>query len=133
MSLSFFAAVWLVTHPGHSGAGTLRWAIEQANANPGQDVISLDRRYPYRSVIMLLSPLPAIRESVQITGTVFIDGASSGPMANGLVIAGDDVKLNSIHLQNFSGDGVVVQAANAVLWSVYATGNQNGLRIDGRH
>src|SRR5207248_9873163 len=57
-----------------SKEGTLRAAIEEANANPGPDVIRFD--LPANSgPILPLTPLPAIR------GQVFIDGYSQNGSA----------------------------------------------------
>ncbi|MBW4466279.1 MAG: hypothetical protein KME07_12700 [Pegethrix bostrychoides GSE-TBD4-15B] len=53
-----------VVSAADAGVGSLRWAIEQANAEPNQDVIELD----ISESIVLGSPLPAITSSLMIQG-----------------------------------------------------------------
>lgn len=73
------AETYTVTSTADDGsAGTLRWAIGQANANNGADTIAFDLTYP--ATITLTSELPAIDDDLLI----------DGPGADDLTIDGDD-------------------------------------------
>ena len=61
-------ATYAVTDPLDAGAGTLRDAIQLANANPGFDTIEF-RLPSATTVISLASPLDAITDQVLIDGT----------------------------------------------------------------
>src|SRR3954447_1322435 len=66
-----------------SNVGTLRWAIDQANTNPGDDVIDFVGLTTGAQTIALSSALPPI------TGQVVIDGTAheSTPGAPNVVIS----------------------------------------------
>lgn len=66
-----YAATYTVTSTSDSGAGTLRQAILDANANVGADSITFDPSLA-GSTITLTSPMESITESVSI------DGSTSG-------------------------------------------------------
>ncbi|NIV29343.1 MAG: 3-dehydroshikimate dehydratase, partial [Anaerolineae bacterium] len=51
--------VYTVTNTDDSGTGSLRWAIEQANTNPGTDTISFAIPGEGVQTISPTSPLPA--------------------------------------------------------------------------
>ncbi len=53
---------FLVTNANDGGTGSLRWAIEQANATPGPDSIDFESIRP----IVPASLLPAITDAVSI-------------------------------------------------------------------
>ena len=61
-------ATFLVTNTGDSGADSLRQAILDANANPGQDVIAFNLPGSGSQVIRPLTPLPTITTAVLIDG-----------------------------------------------------------------
>ncbi|MBX7103672.1 MAG: FG-GAP-like repeat-containing protein [Gemmataceae bacterium] len=84
-------ATFVVSSAASEGAGSLREAITQANANPGTDTIAFN--LPGPSTIALASTLPALTERVAIDATtqpgyagvplVVIDG--SGTQDSGLI------------------------------------------------
>ena len=71
------AATYTVTTTADSGAGSLRAAIEAANANPGPDEITFSLAYP--ATITLASALPSISGNLTITGP----GAASLTISGG--------------------------------------------------
>ncbi len=134
-------ATYTVTNLNDSGAGSLRQAILNANANGGSDSIA----FGVSGAINLASELP------HITGTVTINGVSAGVpgivlnggglIANGLVLdAGSDGStVRGLVVQNFTGDGISVSGAAGVTiagnhvgtdsggWT--AAGNANGINV----
>ena len=62
------AATFTVTNTNDSGAGSLRKAIEDANANPGFDTIAFDIPGAGVHTITPATPLPQISEDVVIDG-----------------------------------------------------------------
>jgi hypothetical protein len=83
------AAIILVTNTNDSGAGSLRQAILDANAQPGGNTIHFNiTGTGIRRTISLLSPLPSITEQLRIDATsqtgfnglpiVELNGASAG-------------------------------------------------------
>ena len=73
------------TSTGSGSSGTLRWAIQQANATPGHDVITFDPSVT--GTIDLTAPLPDITEELDILGpgasNLTIDGGWDGTDENG--------------------------------------------------
>jgi hypothetical protein len=61
--------VYTVTNTSDSGAGSLRQAILDANANPGADLINFQIAASNIPTIAPLSPLPDVSEAVTIDGT----------------------------------------------------------------
>lgn len=128
------AATFTVTHTADAGPGSLRAAIEAANAAPGADTILF--RIPtsdpgFSGGVFTLRPasqLPAVQ------GPTFLDGLSqtgftgntnpNGPeivlngsqagSANGLFVTGPDSVIRSLVINGFSRDGILIDGANAV-------------------
>jgi hypothetical protein len=105
---------------GHLVA-TLRWAINQANANPGWDDIAFNIPPAGPKVIAIspaLGPLPALQEQASIDGwsenmmgpfnqpIIGIDG--SYVAGDGLVVAADNCYLQGLAIYDFNGNGVVI-------------------------
>jgi hypothetical protein len=122
------AATFSVTNTGDSGAGSLRQAIVDANTAAGSDAISFSIAGAPPFVIAPLSALPAITETVAIDGTsqpgfvagtpvIVIDGASAGAGVTGLTLAAGATGsfLRALVVNNFSGDGIDVLAAAALV------------------
>src|SRR5205807_7954964 len=115
------AATFTITNINDSGPGSLRWAIEQANATPGADTISGSAP---GGTIALASPLPAITDRVSISFyyKTVIDGTNAGD-ADGLVINASNVSASFLRVANFRGDGVVLLGSYAQISDVISTGN----------
>ncbi len=62
------AGTFTVVNTDDSGTGSLRWAIESANANPGLDLISFGIPGDGPHTIRPLTPLPHITDPVTIDG-----------------------------------------------------------------
>src|SRR5262249_50210034 len=85
-----------VTNTNDSGAGSLRAAIQSANASLGADAIAFNIAGPAPYVINLLSPLPSVTDPVQIDGTtqpgfsgtplIQLNGTGAGSGTDGLVV-----------------------------------------------
>ena len=104
LSPPLVAATFTVTSVNDSGAGSLRQAILDANANPGLDTIGFDIPGSGVRTLALVSPLPTI------TDPVIIDGyTQSGASPNT-----DPAGFNGVLLIELSGD---------------AAGQANGLDI----
>jgi hypothetical protein len=118
------AASFLVTSSADSGAGTLRQAILDANANPGADVITFGFGFG-GATISPLTPLPAITEPVTLdaltqpgsvgcatrapTLLIRLEGSSAGVGAAGLSVTdGVGTTISGFVIRRFPGDGVSV-------------------------
>ena len=110
-------AVYAVDDVGDStSSGTLRWAIEQANDNPGDDEIQIDADI-ITPINITNGQLPAITGGVTIeylgAGRVEVNYSAypSSQNVSGLVIdigAAADVEIRGLHVRNFTGSGILV-------------------------
>lgn len=121
---------FVVTSPEDSGPGTLRQAIESANAAFSSGVNRIHFNLPGTGtrVIRPKAPLPPITQATVVDGTtqtgsvldqsgktllhvlpVQLDGRDAGAGADGLVIKGDSITLRGLGLVRFRGFGVRVQ------------------------
>lgn len=117
------AATFTVTRGADNGLGTLRWAIEQANAAAGPDSIDLAGL-----TVRPTRPLPPITDYVDISGGT-IDGSLAGD-TDGLLLR-NYCNLSSVTVTNFSGDGIVVDTVGAQLHNLTVSHNRNGIQIRG--
>ena len=84
-SASAFAATFTVTSTADSGAGTLRQAILDANANGGADTIAFNILGAGVHTITPATPLPSVTEGVTIDGyTQPGSSANTQPVGQGL-------------------------------------------------
>ncbi len=108
------AATYTVSNTADSGAGSLRQAILDANANPGADTIAFDIPGSGIHTITPLTALPAITQSLTIDGYTQ-SGASpnSNPFGqpwNGVIlieIDGENLGANNAGLSFSAGQAVV--------------------------
>ena len=113
----------LVTNINDSGAGSLRQAVLDANAQPGLDTIAfaIDE---ITGPIQLQSPLPTITDEVNLLGDsqtgyagtplIRIDTFGSGA-TRGVEIAADNTQVVGLAIMGVEGDGVWIQGDNVVL------------------
>jgi hypothetical protein len=126
----------MVTNTADSGAGSLRQAITDANANAGADTINFAIGTGPQT-ISLLSVLPAISEAVIIDGTtqpafagvpiIELDGTNVGGAAFGLNIIGGSTTVKGLIINRFNRDGIRIfsQGGNTI------TGNYIGTNAAG--
>ncbi len=135
-------SIYTVSNTNDSGAGSLRQAIVDSNANPTQgmvypngsasapfNVIEFD--LPANSTISPLSPLPSITAGVEINGSngLTLDGSKAGSSAVGLDIQGTNTSVYYLNVKNFGGGGVAFDGALATGNALYFDniGPGNGL------
>lgn len=122
------AATYTVTNTDDSGAGSLRQAILNANANPGYDIITFNipGGATYQR-INLLSLLPAITERVALLGRgqggvnyegvplIELDGSSLADKTYGLSIAVSNCTVNGFSIGGFDS-GIHITANNNFIY-----------------
>ena len=125
---SYFAG-FVVTNTQDSGAGSLRQAILDANANPGPDDITFNIPGAGVHTVKPLSPLPVVTDTVNIDGymqpgsaansimggsnaviLVELDGSAAGVGASGLEITGNTVNVSGLVINRFGGHGIFYSA-----------------------
>jgi hypothetical protein len=119
-AFEFPAATFVVSTANDSGAGSLRQAILDANANPGADTISFNLSGTLPITIDLASALPAVTEPVVVDGTsqpgysdrpvIELNGTAAGDGANGLVLQAGSSVIRSLCVNRFSGDGIRIES-----------------------
>ncbi len=129
-----------VTSTADAGAGSLREAIENVDANGVAATIALAIGTGQQT-IDLLSPLPAITAAVTIDGTtqpgysgtplIELDGAGAGTGSNGLTITGNDVTVKGLIISGFAGDGIEVTGNDALIESCYIGTDFTGTKAMG--
>jgi hypothetical protein len=147
-------ATYTVANTNDSGAGSLRQAILDANANAGSDAISFNIGGGGLQTITLSSALPDITDVVDIDGTtqagfaaapiVELNGSSAGASANGLSLSAgaSGSSVRGLILHGFQGAGIsIFSASNITIAGNYvgadATGavgignRKSGIVIDG--
>lgn len=135
---------YLVTNTGDSGTGSLRWAIEQANANPGRDEIHFDIPGAGPHTIAPLSQLPTLTDQAGVVidgltqpgGTegndppstavlmIEIEGSNAGA-ANGLHIQASNDSIQGLVINRFDRDGILIES-NSTNLSI----EQNAIRVN---
>ena len=119
-----------VINTNDSGAGSLRQAMLDANANPGFDRIEFDIPGAGPHTIQPLSALPTITDPVIIDGytqagaspntngpglglntvlKIELDGTSAGAGVSGLLITAGGSTVRGLVINRFGGNGIVLQ------------------------
>ena len=142
-------ATYVVTNSGdQAGAGSLRWAVNQVNADTTPDIIQFAIGLGGLQTIALSSPLPALTNTVTIDGStqhamepgpaIVIDGSALASGSNGLVVEGAGSVVRGLALVGFSGSGLVLEDGGGdlvegndlgVLPSGTVKGNGTGLTV----
>jgi len=139
LSLLFSSAAWLragsyrVTAAADTGAGSLRWAIEQANGN-GPDTVLFEipgSDAGFNGAVYFIwpqSPLPALTgDSTFIDGfsqtrlqdsnvqgpEIMIHGGSAGPAASGFNILSKGNRIAGLILSGFGDSGIQIHGGGA--------------------
>ena len=110
-------AMYTVTTTADSGEGSLRAALELANATPGIQGIEFDIAGVGVQTITPLTELPTLTEAVAIDATtqagytvdtpmVVLDGSLAGDSADGLRIGGENSFVRGLVINRFAGDGI---------------------------
>ncbi|MDD5200327.1 MAG: right-handed parallel beta-helix repeat-containing protein [Terrimicrobiaceae bacterium] len=129
-SLSCRAATYTVTSLGDTPApGTLRWAIEQSNANAGSTIA-----FATTGTILLFSPLPDITRTVTINGATApgFDGTPvvavdfSGQPGLSIAAGADGAHVKSLSLVHAGNSAITIRASK-----VTVDGNYIGLTPEG--
>jgi titin len=116
-----------VTNTNDSNVGSLRWAITNANANPGPDTINFNISGTAPFTINLLSALPPVTDPVTIDATtqpgwlnsetpvVELDGASAGSSSVGLQLNSAFNTVKGLAINRFPSYGIVLSGASNVI------------------
>jgi hypothetical protein len=104
------AADFVVLTPNDSGPGSLREAIQAANAAPGADRVVFNIPGVGVQVISVLSPLPQITDALEIDGYT-----QPGAKPNSQAIGSDAVVLIQLEGTQDSADGLTINASNCTI------------------
>ncbi len=128
----------LVRDTVDSGPGSLRDAINIANASPGPDAIFFNIPGVGNQFLLPSSPLPVITDQLLLDATTqfgFVDaplvelsGDAAGPNANGFEFGpgSDNSRLRGFIINRFSDNGVSVAASSVTIAGNYIGTDQSG-------
>ncbi len=125
-----------VTTTADSGVGSLRWAIDQANANPGFDTIDFSLAGGVQT-ISIGGQLPNITETVLIDGwsksdfagtpLIEIRGDGAGSNNDGIVIDANDVEIRGLMITRMQdGDAIVINGNSNWIHGVFVGVDEDG-------
>ncbi len=129
---------YMVTNTNDAGAGSLRQAILDANANAGRDTIAFNVAGGGIRSIALASPLPVIQDPVILDATtqpgfagnpmIELNGAAAGTGAVGLYVTAGNSIIRGLVINRFDGRGILVQTGGGNV----ITGNYVGTDLAGQ-
>jgi len=133
--------VFDVTNTNNAGAGSLRQAILDANANAGgTDIITFNIAGTGPHVINLTSALPTITDSVVIDGTtepdftdkpiIVLDGTGAGSVS-GLTLNENNITIRGLVINNFSQMGIVVNGNDNTIAGNFIGTDNTGMAEQG--
>jgi titin len=115
------AATYTVTNTADSGTGSLRWAINQANANAGTDTIHFSIGSGAKTIAPA-SALPTITQTVTIDATtqggyagtplIEINGANAGSGVSGLTVSASNVMIKGLVINRFNLHGILINSGS---------------------
>jgi titin len=114
-----------VINTADSGAGSLRWAITNANANPGPDTITFQISGNAPFTINLSSALPSVTDPVTIDATtqpgysgapvVELNGASTATGSVGLQLNSGFNTVLGLAINRFPAQGIVLNGVSNII------------------
>jgi parallel beta-helix repeat protein len=122
-----WADTFVVTNTADSGLGSLRWAMTNANANPGSDAINFQLSGTAPFTINLLSALPSVTDPVAINATtqpewagagmpvVELNGAAAGAGSVGLQLNSPSNRVLGLAINRFSAQGIVLSGGANII------------------
>ena len=129
-------ATFTVTNENTSGPGSLRAAINAANAAPGADYIQFNIPGGGVHRIDLLSALPAIADRLTINAAsqpgysgsplIVLNGADAGAGVSGLVVRAAGSVVRGLVINEFAVDGIRVRANNCRVAGCYVGTDEAG-------
>ena len=136
ISVTDAPTTFVVTNTNDSGAGSLREAITNANANASADTITFNIPGVGVRTIAPATPLPSIVFPVTIDATtqpgfaasplIELSGASAGANASGLVIDATNVTIRGFVINRFTANGIAVWKSGATIAGNYIGTNAAG-------
>ena len=116
---------------------SLREAILTANAQTSGNVIIQFKVGSLNPVVIVpTAPLPAITYPVLLKTNLFnsidvvLDGSEAGLDASGLTLAGDNIFLRDLTIQNFGGNGLLVSGSNSIIErNIISANGANGIQV----
>ena len=130
-------AAFTVTNTNDAGAGSLRDAIDQANAAAGADTIDFNIAGAGPHTIAPTSALPTITEAVTLDATtqpgfagtplIELDGSLAGAGANGVTVAAYGSTVRGLVINRFSLSGIALYGGGGVV-----AGNYVGTDVSGQ-
>ena len=132
----------VVTNTNDQSTGSLRKALDDANANPGPDVIIFNIPGAGPFTIQPATPLPTITDPVVIDGfsqpgaslatstqLIQLEGTSAGEGSNGLTINASNCTVRGLIISNFSGNGIQIAEGKENWIKANSIYNNGGLGI----
>ncbi|MCZ6834674.1 MAG: right-handed parallel beta-helix repeat-containing protein [Planctomycetota bacterium] len=123
-TISTEAATYTVINTNDSGAGSLRQAINDANANPGTDFIHFNIPGAGTHTIFPMSPLPWLIGVASVDGAsqpgyagtplIEIGGDFAGVGAVGLQIFNNSSQVRGLTINGFSSHGIRISGSGGV-------------------
>jgi uncharacterized protein (TIGR02145 family) len=131
----------IVTNVADNGSGSLRYALEYANLNPGKDTIifNIPGTGPF-TIQPFTAQLPQVTDPVIIDGftqpgtsatdsklLIEISGENLGEFSNGLYIKSGNSTVSGLVINRFQGAGIYLESNNNIVKGNYLGTDLNGV------